>query len=141
MNATYGLIAIALVGIVGIFFLSQASASEGGLFSGGSGGSIPIGQKFIAPIKDGIQEFTLRATDAGTYAPNYITLKQGIPVRIHYQADVGAGCGREVIIPFAHVRKIAPLEGESLIEFTPTEKGVFPFHCSMQMFRGKMEVV
>lgn len=98
-------------------------------------------QQYVAPIVNGVQLVDLRATDLGTYSPNYIVLKQGVPTRISYSADTGAGCGREVIIPFAKVRKIAPLNKEVLIEFTPQEKGKFPFHCSMQMFRGTIEVV
>lgn len=95
----------------------------------------------LPPIIDGKQELTLKATNYGTYDPNYIIVKKGVPVRIRYSADLGAGCGREVIFPEFKVRKLAPIDKEVLIEFTPTRTGKFPFHCSMQMFRGTIEVV
>ncbi len=93
------------------------------------------------PIIDGKQDVFLKATKYGTYEPSILYVKKGIPVRIHYSADEYAGCGREVIFPEYKIRKLAPSQGETLIEFTPSKEGTFPFHCSMKMFNGIIEVM
>lgn len=93
------------------------------------------------PIIDGMQDLSLKATQYGVYEPARLYVKKGIPVRIHYTADPFAGCGREVFFP-AFKKSALPLgESEVLIEFTPTQAGVFPFHCSMKMFNGTIEVI
>ncbi len=137
MNSTQTFILVALAGIavLGLF----------AFLGGGFGPPAPpnpfAGSRFVAPVLNGVQEVDLRALDSGTYNYSTIILQQGIPTRIHYTADPGAGCGREVIIPLAKARKLAPTQGEALIEFTPSEKGKYPFYCSMRMFRGTIEVV
>ena len=139
MNPAHTFILIAVIGGIALIALALASSGFPDVISSGNGNF--GGTTFVAPIENGVQEVDLRATSAGTYNYSTIVLQQGIPVRIHYTADPGAGCGREVIIPLAKARKLAPIEGEALIEFTPTEKGEFPFYCSMRMFRGTIEVV
>ncbi len=139
MNPTHTFILIAVIGGIALVALALAGSGLPDVTPPGNGSF--GGTKFVAPIEDGVQEVDLRATSAGTYNYSTIVLQQGIPVRIHYTADPGAGCGREVIIPIAKARKFAPTQGEALIEFTPTQKGNFPFYCSMRMFRGTIEVV
>ena len=89
----------------------------------------------------GVQEVSLKATANGTYSPNYIKVKKGVPVNLHFSADAGVGCGRSLIIREFRVQTTAPSSGESLIQFTPTRTGKFEFSCSMRMFRGTLEVV
>lgn len=95
----------------------------------------------LPPIVDGKQDVFLKATKYGVYSPTTLKVKKDIPVRIHYSADWEAGCGRAVLFPEYKQQAYAPAEGEVLIEFTPTKTGVFPFHCSMKMFNGTIEVV
>ncbi len=122
--------------VVGFFFIMQAGATpseKDATLSPGSG--------ILPPLVDGKQDIYLKATQYGTYDPSTLYVKKGMPVRIHYSADEYAGCGREVIFPEYKIRKLAPSNGEALIEFTPQKIGTFPFHCSMQMFRGTIEVI
>lgn len=104
-------------------------------------GSLINGTGEMPPIVDGKQDVYLKATKYGVYSPSKLRVKKDIPVRIHYSADWEAGCGRAVIFPEYKQQAYAPAEGEVLIEFTPTQTGVFPFHCSMKMFNGTIEVV
>ncbi|QQR93089.1 MAG: cupredoxin domain-containing protein [Candidatus Iainarchaeum archaeon] len=129
---------IAIIAILGVLMLMGVTATPTGKASAILGRPSTIS---LPPIVNGAQEIALKATRYGTYQPNYLFVKKGIPVRIRYSADAEAGCGREVIFPEFRVRKYAPTNGDALIEFTPTRAGRFPFHCSMQMFRGTIEVV
>ncbi len=104
-------------------------------------GALINGTGEMPPIVDGKQDVFLKATKYGVYSPSKLRVKKDIPVRIHYSADWEAGCGRAVIFPEYKQQAYAPAEGEVLIEFTPTRTGIFPFHCSMKMFNGTIEVV
>lgn len=130
-----GIMAAMVLG--GMFLLFTASAAPT------STNQAPVDPATITfpPIIEGKQDVFLKATPYGTYEPSTIYVKKDIPVRIHYSADPNAGCGREVIFPEYKIRKLAPSQGEALIEFTPTKTGAFPFHCSMKMFNGTIEVI
>jgi heme/copper-type cytochrome/quinol oxidase subunit 2 len=104
-------------------------------------GALINGTGELPPIVDGKQDVYLKATKYGIYNPSKLRVKKDIPVRIHYSADWEAGCGRAVLFPEFKQQAYAPAEGEVLIEFTPTRTGSFPFHCSMKMFNGTIEVV
>ena len=121
--------------LVGFIFITGASANPTGKAI-----TIPPNTSF-PPMVDGKQDLYLKATQAGVYNPTYLKVKKDIPVRIHYSSDEYAGCGREVIFPEFKIRKLAPSQGEALIEFTPTRTGRFPYHCSMKMFNGIIEVI
>lgn len=126
--------------VIGLFLMISATANPTGKITEKTFLS-PNGSLSLSPIVNGKQDVFLKATEYGTYVPNYLIVKKGIPVRIHFSADDGAACGREVIFPEYKVRKLAPSGGETLIEFTPLNVGKFPFHCSMKMFNGTIEVV
>ncbi len=135
------LIIVAVLGILvigGVALLVGASANPTGKVTDSLQKTSSIK---LPPIVDGKQDVFLRATEYGTYSPNYLVVKQGVPVRIHYTVDERVGCGREVVFPEYKIRKMGSFDGEVLIEFTPEKKGKFPFHCPMQMFRGTIEVV
>lgn len=139
MNQTQIVIGMGIAIVIGLFLLVTATAS---LDEKPNSKNIPSSGSLSLPsIVDGKQDVFLKATEYGTYSPNYLKVKKGIPVRIHFSADTGAACGHEIIFPEYKVRKLAPPTGEILIEFTPDKVGIFPFHCSMKMFNGKIEVV
>jgi Cu+-exporting ATPase len=127
--------------IAGFVFIMEAGAHPSAREKTIGTPPIPSGLGNLAPMVDGKQDIYLKATKYGTYSPSSLKVKKGIPVRIHYSADEGAGCGREVIFDEFKIRKLAPSQGEALIEFTPQKTGKFPFHCSMRMFNGIIEVV
>ncbi len=138
MNQLIPVILLVAIAIVGVMFIMGASANPAGKVTELAKNSASVKMPLMV---DGKQDVFLKATQYGTYSPNYLKVKKGIPVRIHYSADEDVGCGREVIFPEFKQRKLAPSTGEVLIEFTPTKAGTFPFHCPMQMFRGTIEVV
>ncbi len=92
----------------------------------------------LAPANNGVQEVTL-TVQGGTYYPNPIRVKKGVPVKI--TADLGSvrGCASGIVMPDFGIRKNVRA-GDNTIEFTPDKSGTFDFSCSMGMYRGQIVV-
>jgi len=86
----------------------------------------------------GMQEVQIKVK--GGYDPDVIVVKQGKPVRLHFNRQESAMCSEMVI--FDKIDQSAKLpEGETVtIEFTPQQRGEIPFQCQMGMLRGKLIV-
>ena len=86
----------------------------------------------------GVQEAQIKVK--GGYDPDVIVVKQGKPVRLHFNRQESDMCSEMVI--FDKIDQSAKLpEGETVtIEFTPQQKGEIPFQCQMGMLRGKVVV-
>jgi plastocyanin domain-containing protein len=87
----------------------------------------------------GVQEITI--TVDGGYAPSRIQVKAGRPLRLSFHRIDPSGCVAQVIFPDFHKTLDLPLEATTSLELPPTEAGVYPFHCGMNMVRGVLEVV
>lgn len=86
----------------------------------------------------GMQEVQIKVK--GGYDPDVIVVKQGKPVRLHFNRQESSLCSEMVV--FEKLNKSAKLpERETVtIEFTPEEPGEIPFQCQMGMLRGKVIV-
>lgn len=91
-----------------------------------------------AEISGGNQEVTVLVK--GAYDPNEITVKAGIPLRIHFNRQEDADCSRFVTFDSIGVRKDLKSFSMTDVEFTPKEKGEIPFTCDMGMYQGKIIV-
>ena len=93
----------------------------------------------IATIKDGIQTVTT-GLNPGSYEP--IVVQKGVPVKwiIQAEADDINGCNNSIVAPKFNIQQDLS-EGDTVIEFTPTSSGSFPFSCWMGMIRSKITVV
>ncbi len=80
----------------------------------------------------GIQEVYLQATGYG-YDKSQITVKKGIPVRLHFTAK-NAGCGSYMQIRGLNVHAQSRNGQEDIIEFTPQQEGTYQYTCGMGMF-------
>ena len=87
----------------------------------------------------GWQEITI--TVDGGYAPTRIQMKAGRPLRLSFHRIDPSGCVAQVIFPDFHKTLDLPLHAITSLELPPTEAGVYPFHCGMNMVRGVLEVV
>ena len=87
----------------------------------------------------GVQEITI--TVDGGYAPSRIQMKAGRPLRLSFHRIDPSGCVAQVIFPDFHKTLDLPLEATTSLELPPTEVGIYPFHCGMNMVRGVLEVV
>jgi plastocyanin domain-containing protein len=73
------------------------------------------------------------------FEPNVIKVKKGIPVKWIIYGDEVTGCTDRIIVPSLNIKKDIT-SYETIIIFTPKEKGVIPFSCWMGMVRGKFIV-
>lgn len=92
-----------------------------------------------AKIVNGIQEVTL-GWGKFNYAPEIITVKKDMPVRITADIQRLSGCFRSLNIPELGVSKQFT-ESDTVLEFTPQKTGTFTFSCAMGMGSGKLQVV
>jgi uncharacterized protein len=89
-------------------------------------------------VNSGVQEVSL-SVQGGTYYPNPVRVKKGIPVRLVADMGTVTGCSRSIVIPDFGVSKVVRT-GDNAIEFTPDKSGTFAFSCSMGMYRGTLVV-
>lgn len=73
------------------------------------------------------------------FEPNVIRIKKGVPVKWVIYSDEVTGCTNRIIVPSLNISKNIS-SYETIITFTPKEKGVIPFSCWMGMVRGKFIV-
>jgi uncharacterized protein len=78
------------------------------------------------------QRITMRVVGLD-YLPNQFTVKVGAPVQWWIDGSEAEGCGRVLIAPQLGIRKILSDNSTTLISFTPTRTGEFPFNCGMGM--------
>ena len=88
-----------------------------------------------------VQEIYLKALGSGTYDKQTLTVRKGLPVRLHFSAEPTAGCGKALLIKKFGVQLVSKNGEEQVATFTPQETGTFEYSCSMRMFVGKMTVV
>lgn len=66
-----------------------------------------------------------------SYYPHQFEVKAGIPVLWVIDGSQARGCGQILTMPKMNI--FERVQGQTVIEFTPTAKGELPFHCSMAM--------
>ncbi len=76
----------------------------------------------------------------GGYKPSIIKIKKGQKTTISILRKDPNTCLEEFILPDFKISKYLPLNEKVEIEITPDKSGEFPFHCGMNMFRGKVIV-
>lgn len=86
----------------------------------------------------GVQEVKMVQDDSG-YSPSVMTVKKGIKVRWVITSDSPFSCASSIVLPKYGINQKL-VEGENIIEFTPTETGNISFSCSMGMYKGKFVV-
>ncbi len=130
-NVVFGLVIVLIVG-VGVGFAALVMANS----------PFPDdGPTPSADVTGPVQDVYIKALSTGFYDQQEVTVKRGVPVRLHFSTDGRAGCGSVLFMEDFGVR-LAPLSGqEAVAVFTPMEAGTFAYHCSMNMFRGNLVVV
>jgi plastocyanin domain-containing protein len=86
--------------------------------------------------EQGVQEIMI--TVDGGYAPARIKALAGRPLRLSFHRIDPSGCVAQVIFPDFHKTLDLPLKATTTLELPPTEPGVYPFHCGMNMVRGEL---
>lgn len=100
-----------------------------------------FGAKTAAAAKEapgGVQEVTIVVH--GAYAPDRIEVEAGRPVRLNFRRDEETACTAEVVLPDFGIVTPLPFGATTPVEFTPDAPGEYPFHCGMNMVRGRILV-
>jgi Uncharacterized conserved protein len=129
-----------LVVVLGIFMFSNGMGLSGIMVPNLTSAASTV-QKTAntATIENGVQIIRTRLS-SGRYEP--IVVQKNIPVKWIIQAEAGDinGCNRSIIVQQYGIQKDL-VQGENIIEFTPSESGTYPFSCWMGMIRSKITVV
>ncbi len=73
------------------------------------------------------------------FEPQTMKIKNGIPVKWVIYGDQVTGCTNHIVVPSINIS--TPVSsGETVVRFTPQEKGTINFSCWMGMVRGKFIV-
>ncbi len=89
-----------------------------------------------------VQDIHIRALSSYGYDKNEVTVRKGVPVRLHFSAESGAGCGRAFYIYGLGVQAVSRNGEEQVVDFTPAQAGTYEYNCGMKMFRpGRLVVV
>ena len=86
------------------------------------------------------QDVKIMITSRG-YSPNYIKVKNGVPVNLSIESKDAYNCAAAFRIPSLKVAKNVMPNTTEIVQFTPTQKGKIAFTCSMGMYTGVIEVI
>lgn len=79
--------------------------------------------------------------NANGYSPNKVQVKVGIPVQLTLQTKDTYSCASSFILKAFDIKmQLGPTDSQT-VTFTPTQKGKYPFTCSMGMYTGVLEVM
>ncbi len=133
-------IGLGVLGFVGMALLfGQAGATN--TYLGGQNALLAESAQKAGAGGGEVQEVYIKALSTGGYDKSEITVRKGVPVRLHFSAEKNAGCGKVLLMQKFGVRLVSGNGEEQVAEFTPTNEGTFDYSCSMYMFRGKLRVV
>ena len=76
----------------------------------------------------------------GGYSPDRIEVRQGQSVRLTFLRKESTECTGQVVLPDFGLTAQLPQGQRVPVEFTPGKVGEFPFHCGMNMVRGRIIV-
>lgn len=137
------LFGLLIVSVVGFYFLTQNNSTVANPATTNSGsGSTSPNEGVVANPSTGLQEIYIKALTSGKYDNMKVTVKKGIPVRLHFSAEPGVGCGRALMIYNLNVRAVSQNGQEQVVDFTPNQTGTYQYSCGMGMWGpGKLIVV
>ena len=133
MGKIYSILAILLVGMLALSGCAQQAPAED------TAKKAPV-LNDENPATE-IQEISLSAV-VGTFTPNQITVKKGVPVKISITAKEidpkFADKGHGFAIKELGIDEKIKLGETKVVEFTPTKTGSFVFYCSLFCGEGHM---
>ena len=76
----------------------------------------------------------------GGYAPQVITLKQGVPAELTFTRISDQGCLDVVHSDALNFKTALPLQQPQTVEIPTDQARTFEFSCGMDMFSGKVVI-
>lgn len=89
---------------------------------------------------EGSQNIKIAITSRG-YSPNYLKVKNGVPVTLSLESKDAYNCAAAFRIPSLKIGKNVMPNTTETIQFTPQKVGKIAFTCSMGMYTGVIEVI
>ena len=92
----------------------------------------------------GKKDSVVYATDSseivvdGGYKPQVIRINSNKPVELTFVRKDANSCLEEIVFPDYGIKKYLPLNSPVKITLNPPHSRVSEFHCSMNMYRGKV---
>jgi sulfite exporter TauE/SafE/copper chaperone CopZ len=125
-----------LVILFGITMFSSGSAQSGLLVPKLLGDNLPLRNAQVIDDKQYVETNVYR----NGYEP--IKVKKDIPVVWTIHVDKGSlnGCNNPIVIP-KYDLEVKLIEGDNVVEFTPTTSGTITFSCWMGMIRSSITVI
>lgn len=77
----------------------------------------------------------------GGYKPGIIRLKQGKSVTLTFIRKDSNSCLEELYFPDYKIKEYLPMNTPVKVTLSPPHSGKSGFHCGMNMFHGRIEVV
>jgi plastocyanin domain-containing protein len=76
----------------------------------------------------------------GGYKPENIKIKKDKTTKLIFERRDSSSCLEEIVIPDFKIKKYLPLNKKVEITLSPKKAGIYPTHCGMGMFHGKIIV-
>ncbi len=114
---------------------SAAGSPVGGGGCCGGGGGAPIEGSTV--VAGGVQKISVD-TSQGSFNPNVIRAKAGVPIEIDFSQAPG-GCLSGVVLPDFGVRENLT-DGAKTVKLPALSPGEYNFFCQMQMVSAKIVV-
>ncbi|MBB1318628.1 cupredoxin domain-containing protein [Shewanella sp. SR43-4] len=93
------------------------------------------------PTKDSsVDASTLILVKDGVYTPARIKISANTPTEITFLRQDKSGCSATVLLPDLEISQDLALDKPTTISLPALEKGEYPFHCQMQMYKGVLIV-
>jgi Cu+-exporting ATPase len=89
-----------------------------------------------AGSRGGVQE--IRVTVRQGFEPDVIPVEAGRPVRLTFYRDETAACSGELIFDTLDLHRPLPAYEPTVVEFTPTHPGDYPFRCAGAPLMGRV---
>lgn len=77
----------------------------------------------------------------GGYKPNRIRIPKDKTVTLNITRKDTNPCLEEIVFPDYKIKEYLPVDKPITIILSPPHNGKSGFHCGMNMFRGKIEVI
>lgn len=77
----------------------------------------------------------------GGYTPNTIKIKHGKTTTLTFIRKDTNSCLEELVFPDFKIKEYLPMNKPVTITLSTKETGTSGFHCAMNMFHGRIEIV
>lgn len=137
-NSFFGSVglAVALVAVAGLLLVFKGNLLGVTQASSSQSSAGPSAQE---QIMGDVQEATINVSSSG-YGPQNLDLKAGIPAKVNFKTENGAGCLRQVVSKELGLNNILSEEGDNYITLKNLKPGTYPYTCGMGMYGGTVTV-